>query len=263
MSSTAARWSADSARSASVDRRARLRQAHARLGPLGGVGHRLVVLGGVGQRIVVARQRLERLAVGDREDPGRHLAGAVEALGLVPDHVQRVVEHLLDQVLGPQHPVQEAAQARVVAPVQRLERGQLVRADAGDQAPVLGVVVQSAGRAGGGSRAGGCGRCHGLGGLSTVHAAVGVNGSMVAQANRARRVQFRRRDVACTAPRAGASVPVPGVDHVERRRRASPWCRRAVAAFPAGLRAQRQALRDAVDQLPVAAGGGDAALVAT
>jgi hypothetical protein len=45
-------------------------------------------------------------------------------------------------VLRPQHAVQEAAQPRVVAPVERLERGQLVRADAGDQAAVLGVVVR-------------------------------------------------------------------------------------------------------------------------
>ncbi|KAK6029582.1 hypothetical protein OSTOST_04299 [Ostertagia ostertagi] len=90
-------------------------QAVAHLGgPQTLLGARPAVRGLVGvvglHRQVLPAQGLQALAVGNAEDPGRQLAAPVEAVGPLPDHQQRVVEHLLQQVRLAQHVHQETRQ---------------------------------------------------------------------------------------------------------------------------------------------------------
>ena len=85
-------------------------------------------------RLVVPLQGLESLSIGDRENPGRDLAAAVEPVGAVPDHQHRVVQHFFDEAAPARHAIEKARQPRVVRAVELLERPQIARGNAADQA---------------------------------------------------------------------------------------------------------------------------------
>ncbi len=105
---------------------------------------RLVAVHGIGAvRIAVLLlgppgQRLERLVVGDAEDPGRGARAAVEARGPLPDGEHDVVEHLFHQLRPAGHLQQVAEQAPVIQVIERLEGLAVLRGHLAEQRKLVG-----------------------------------------------------------------------------------------------------------------------------
>src|SRR5205814_1927211 len=127
---------------------AQLALAHLLFGP--GVAARAQIGVEIFHRLVEPLQRFQGLAVGDRKDPGRHLAASVVAVGARPDDEHRVVEQLFDQTRAARHPIKKSAEPRVVDAIQVFEGVQFARGDLRDQPRLVlldGVVSPRVGLA--------------------------------------------------------------------------------------------------------------------
>ena len=103
---------------------------------------RKLVLADEDARAARTLQRLQRLAIGDAEDPGRHARVAVEAVGLLPDDHHRVVQYLLDEVGTPGDAEQEAHQAAVVGAIERLEGAPILGGDLPHEPVLDGIRIE-------------------------------------------------------------------------------------------------------------------------
>ena len=87
-----------------------------------------------------AAQAGQRLVAGDREQPGRHLAAALEPLGLPPHVDEDLAHHVFGGGFVAQEAQREPIDLHVVAAVQHLQRLLVAGGDGFDQRHV-GIVL--------------------------------------------------------------------------------------------------------------------------
>src|SRR3984893_2285792 len=76
--------------------------------------------------------RLQRRAVGNAEDPARHLRCAAKIFGVSPNHHERVVDDLLDILAALRESRQETSEPPLIAEIEFLQRTAAPGSD-GDQ----------------------------------------------------------------------------------------------------------------------------------
>src|SRR5215472_15848108 len=89
------------------------------------------------------RNRLEAPAPSYAEDPGGHGGFELEGPGAAPYHEHRVVQDFVDQMRPPRPLLEEPSHPRAVAPIQRLERGDVAACNPPDQNGIIRGVASS------------------------------------------------------------------------------------------------------------------------